>query len=182
MHEQEQKQIFDNWLHQHKGILFKIVRAYAFNAHDRDDLFHLDEVVRLAVEIGKGGASPFAARLVWGGGAIYLDAINTVRETGDVTGHAETNLLREIGHIERQHLEQATLYASCEPCSMCAAAICWSHIGRVVYALSFEEMRALRPYTGNAPGVRGPELFASTPSAPQVIGPVPQARGERPFR
>ncbi|MEM7132562.1 MAG: RNA polymerase sigma factor [Chloroflexota bacterium] len=39
MHEQEQKQIFDNWLNQHKGILFKIVRAYAFNAHDRDDLF-----------------------------------------------------------------------------------------------------------------------------------------------
>ena len=39
MHEQEQKQIFDNWLRQHKGILFKIVRAYAFNAHDRDDLF-----------------------------------------------------------------------------------------------------------------------------------------------
>lgn len=39
MHELEQKQIFDDWLHQHKGILFKIVRAYAFNAHDRDDLF-----------------------------------------------------------------------------------------------------------------------------------------------
>jgi RNA polymerase sigma-70 factor, ECF subfamily len=39
MHELEQKQIFDGWLHQHKGILFKIVRAYAFNAHDRDDLF-----------------------------------------------------------------------------------------------------------------------------------------------
>jgi len=39
MQEQEQKQIFDNWLSQHKGILFKIVRAYAFNAHDQDDLF-----------------------------------------------------------------------------------------------------------------------------------------------
>ena len=39
MHELEQKQIFDGWLHQHKGILFKIVRAYAFNAPDRDDLF-----------------------------------------------------------------------------------------------------------------------------------------------
>lgn len=39
MREHEQKQIFDNWLTQHKGILFKIVRAYAFNAHDQDDLF-----------------------------------------------------------------------------------------------------------------------------------------------
>lgn len=39
MHEREQKQIFDNWLQQHKGILFKIVRAYAFTAADQDDLF-----------------------------------------------------------------------------------------------------------------------------------------------
>jgi RNA polymerase sigma-70 factor (ECF subfamily) len=39
MHELEQKQIFDDWLQRHKGILFKIVRAYAFNAYDQDDLF-----------------------------------------------------------------------------------------------------------------------------------------------
>ena len=39
MNEQEQRQIFDGWLHEHKGILFKIVRAYAFNPHDQDDLF-----------------------------------------------------------------------------------------------------------------------------------------------
>ncbi len=39
MHEREQKQIFDDWLQRHKGILFKIVRAYAFNAADQDDLF-----------------------------------------------------------------------------------------------------------------------------------------------
>ena len=39
MHEREQKQIFDNWISEHKGILFKIVRAYAFNTPDQDDLF-----------------------------------------------------------------------------------------------------------------------------------------------
>ncbi len=39
MHEQEQKAIFDSWLDQHKGILFKIVRAYAFTTPDQDDLF-----------------------------------------------------------------------------------------------------------------------------------------------
>ena len=39
MNEQEQRQIFDGWLREHKGILFKIVRAYAFNPHDQDDLF-----------------------------------------------------------------------------------------------------------------------------------------------
>jgi RNA polymerase sigma-70 factor (ECF subfamily) len=35
----KQKQIFDVWLSQHKGIMFKIIRAYAFNEHDQEDLF-----------------------------------------------------------------------------------------------------------------------------------------------
>jgi len=39
MDEKTQKQIFDEWLNQHKGILFKIIRAYSFNPSDQDDLF-----------------------------------------------------------------------------------------------------------------------------------------------
>jgi RNA polymerase sigma-70 factor, ECF subfamily len=37
--ENEQRHIFEQWLGQHKSLLFKIVRAYAFTAMDRDDLF-----------------------------------------------------------------------------------------------------------------------------------------------
>ena len=39
MTEKEQKQIFEEWLCQHKALIFKIVRAYAFNVMDQDDLF-----------------------------------------------------------------------------------------------------------------------------------------------
>ncbi|MDJ0753951.1 MAG: RNA polymerase sigma factor [Ardenticatenaceae bacterium] len=39
MEEQKQKQIFSQWIDQHKGILFKILRAYAFTPQDQDDLF-----------------------------------------------------------------------------------------------------------------------------------------------
>jgi RNA polymerase sigma-70 factor (ECF subfamily) len=39
MLESKQTQIFDEWLSQHKGILFKIVRSFAFSPHDQDDLF-----------------------------------------------------------------------------------------------------------------------------------------------
>jgi len=39
MDDRTQQQIFDDWLHEHKGIFFKIVRAYAFTPHDQDDLF-----------------------------------------------------------------------------------------------------------------------------------------------
>lgn len=39
MTETEQRQILSDWLQEHKGILFKIVRSYAFTSHDQDDLF-----------------------------------------------------------------------------------------------------------------------------------------------
>jgi RNA polymerase sigma-70 factor, ECF subfamily len=39
MDERTQKHIFDDWLKQYKGILFKIIRAYAFNSNDQEDLF-----------------------------------------------------------------------------------------------------------------------------------------------
>lgn len=39
MTESERNKIFDQWLAKHKGLLFKVVRAYAFTAQDREDLF-----------------------------------------------------------------------------------------------------------------------------------------------
>lgn len=39
MKPKEQHQIFDHWLEKHRALLFKVVRAYAFNAGDQDDLF-----------------------------------------------------------------------------------------------------------------------------------------------
>ena len=35
----EQQRIFDEWLEQHRGLFFKVVRAYAFDPHDQEDLF-----------------------------------------------------------------------------------------------------------------------------------------------
>ena len=35
----EQSRIFDEWLSRHKGLLFKVVHAYGFRSHDREDLF-----------------------------------------------------------------------------------------------------------------------------------------------
>jgi hypothetical protein len=39
MHETEWDRMFDEWLARHKGILFKVVHAYAFEHADRQDLF-----------------------------------------------------------------------------------------------------------------------------------------------
>lgn len=39
METDEQQRIFDEWLGEHRGLFFKVVRAYAFNPHDQEDLF-----------------------------------------------------------------------------------------------------------------------------------------------
>jgi RNA polymerase sigma-70 factor (ECF subfamily) len=39
MEANEQQRIFDEWLGEHRGLFFKVVRAYAFNPHDQEDLF-----------------------------------------------------------------------------------------------------------------------------------------------
>ena len=39
MKESEQQQIFENWIRDYKGVLFKVVRAYAYNTYDQEDLF-----------------------------------------------------------------------------------------------------------------------------------------------
>lgn len=39
MQEHEQERTFDDWLSRHKGVLFKVLHAYAFTPHDREDLF-----------------------------------------------------------------------------------------------------------------------------------------------
>lgn len=39
MEEREQRRIFDDWLGTFKGLLFRVVHAYAFTPHDREDLF-----------------------------------------------------------------------------------------------------------------------------------------------
>jgi tRNA(Arg) A34 adenosine deaminase TadA len=59
-------------------------------------------------------------------------------------------------------LTGSTLYTSTEPCAMCAGAICWSGIGRVIFALSEESLYALTGPEKAAEAVRLPcrELFA----------------------
>ncbi len=110
-------------------------------------------LLRAAVERARtsrnDGNHPFGALLADKNGKILLDCGNTVPIDGDCTGHAETNVARAASKAyDREFLRSCTLYTSAEPCAMCAGAIYWSGIGRVVYALS---EAALRGITGDDP-------------------------------
>ena len=102
---------------------------------------HSDEYyISLALDIARrarsAGNHPFGALLVGADGEVLLEAENTVMTEHDCTGHAETNLMRLAStRFSLDILSGCTLYTSTEPCAMCAGAIYWGGINRVVYGL-----------------------------------------------
>ena len=76
--------------------------------------------------------------------------------------------------VAREVLSQATLYSSAEPCVMCAGAIFWSGIGRVVFGIDAQRLRVFRGAIGEQ---RDAELscrdvFAASPHEIECIGPT----------
>jgi tRNA(Arg) A34 adenosine deaminase TadA len=105
---------------------------------------HLLAAIELARRSRENGNHPFGALLADADGNVVLEAENTVVTEGDVTGHAETNLMRIAStSFEPDFLQGCTLYTSTEPCAMCAGAIYWANVRRVVFALSQEEIRRI---------------------------------------
>lgn len=89
----EQQKILGKWLEKHKGLLFKIVRAYAFNDDDRDDLFQ-----EIIIQVWRSipGFREESAVTTW----LYRIALNTaIKWTQKERKHRDG----------RQSLEQMTL-------------------------------------------------------------------------
>lgn len=108
------------------------------------DLRHLRAAIAVARSAREHGNRPFGAVLVSAGGQQLAEAENTQVTSGDCTAHAEMNLIRNAClRFARPELDGATLYASGEPCAMCAAAIFWSGIGRVVFGLGGAAIHAM---------------------------------------
>jgi tRNA(Arg) A34 adenosine deaminase TadA len=108
------------------------------------DARHLVTTIELAWRSREKGNHPFGSVLVDAHGEVVLEAENSVVTQGNRTNHAELNLVRAASAQEEfDQLRTMTLYASTEPCAMCAGAIYWSGIGRVVYALSAERLAAI---------------------------------------
>jgi acetoin utilization deacetylase AcuC-like enzyme/tRNA(Arg) A34 adenosine deaminase TadA len=99
------------------------------------DAGFLEEAGRLAQEaVARGEGGPFGAVVVRSGEVIGRGG-NQVLLTHDPTAHAEIVAIREAANrLARFHLDDCTLYASCEPCPMCLAAAYWARIPRIVYA------------------------------------------------
>lgn len=101
------------------------------------ELQHLRTAIEVAQRARDHGNHPFGTILVDENNQVLLQAENSVVTGKDCTGHAETNLMRlATQHFPPEKLATCTLYTSTEPCAMCAGAIHWGNVRRVVYALS----------------------------------------------
>lgn len=133
----------------------------------------LRSAIALARSAREHGNHPFGALLSDEQGNILLQAENTVITSGDCTGHAETNLMREASKkYPSSILAACTVFTSTEPCPMCTGAIFWGNVGRVVYALSHEILYSM---TGDSPDklpVPCRDILASTGRHMEVAGPA----------
>jgi len=141
---------------------------------DEPDALYLRRAIELSATARQRGNRPFGAVIATADGRVLAEAINRNGETGDCTAHAEVNALREATPAHpRELLATATMYASGEPCVMCAGAIFWSGIPRVVYGIDAVRLRVFR---GEVATQRDAELscrdvFRASPHAIEAIGP-----------
>ncbi len=142
----------------------------SFNDHDM-------ACMRLAIEASRqaraAGNMPFGACLV-NDGRVLCTAQNNQVTTQDCTGHAEVVLIREAtAQLAPEALQGATVYASGEPCAMCAGAMFWAGIGRVVYGATTPDIEAA--LGGGSLPTRCADVLAGCRPAVRVEGPLLQA-------
>lgn len=146
---------------------------------EQKEIEHLIAAINTARISREKGNHPFGAVLVDDHNRIVLTAENTVNTERDVTGHAETNLVRlATQKYTPEELAKFTLYASTEPCAMCAGAIHWGRIGRVVYALSEADLYDIVGFSAEHLQLPCREVFARSQQPVQVVGPVAELDAE----
>ncbi len=144
-------------------------------ALDERDGMYLRRAIALADRARERGNRPFGALIVAADGRVIAEASNANGESGDCTAHAELSAIRLASPLfDRAQLAGATLYSSAEPCVMCAGAIFWSAIGRVVYGIDAVRLRAFR---GERLDQKDAELscrdvFGASSHAIECIGPA----------
>ncbi len=107
-----------------------------------------EHYVRLAIDVARqaraAGNHPFGAILVGPDGTVLMQAGNSHADAGDRTAHAERVLMTQASRAyPADFLAGCTMYASAEPCAMCAGSAYWAGIGRVVYGLSERDLGKL---------------------------------------
>jgi tRNA(Arg) A34 adenosine deaminase TadA len=139
-----------------------------------------EKFLRLSFDIARAararGQHPFGCLIVGPDGVVLMEQGNAFEAEGhDMTAHAERLIASRASRQWRPaFLSGCTLYTSAEPCAMCAGAIYWAGLGRVVYGQTEASLKAA---TGDHP--ENPTLdlpcrvvFEAGQRKVEVVGPL----------
>ena len=125
------------------------------------DEHYMRMALREAEEALAQGEVPIGAVVV-AGDRIVGRGHNLVETLNDVTAHAEMQAITAASEsLGGKYLTDCTLYVTVEPCAMCAAALGWAQIGRVVFGAD-DEKRGFRKVYGSDRGPLHPKTNVST--------------------
>jgi tRNA(Arg) A34 adenosine deaminase TadA len=145
-----------------------------------DDARYLRRSFEVAKLAQAHGNHPFGAILVGPDGQVLLERENGYRPDRDMTGHAERVLATDACKaFPAELLARCTLYTSAEPCAMCAGAVYWAGIGRVVYGLSEKRLKSITGDHSENPTLDLPcrTVFTSGQRPTEVVGPLLEDEG-----
>jgi tRNA(adenine34) deaminase len=113
-----------------------------------DDCYFMRQALIEAYKAFEKGEVPVGAVVV-AKNQIIGKGHNLTEKLSDVTAHAEIQAITAASNfLGAKYLKECTLYVTLEPCSMCAGALYWSQIGKVVYGASDERRGANRFFPG----------------------------------
>ena len=125
-----------------------------------DDIYYMKQALVEAREAARRGEVPVGAVVVCKE-RIIARAYNLTETLTDVTAHAEMQAITSAASaLGGKYLVDCTLYVTVEPCVMCAGAIGWSQLGRLVYGAEDDKRgyhrfapQALHPKTEVVSGI-----------------------------
>ena len=129
-----------------------------------DDVYYMKQALEEARKAYAEDEIPVGAVVVCND-RIIARAHNLTETLTDVTAHAEMQAITAAANaLGGKYLNECTLYVTVEPCTMCAGAIGWSQLKRLVYGASDEKRgyrrfapQALHPRTEVTDGVMADE-------------------------
>lgn len=109
----------------------------------------LRRAIELAWEAKRSGNPPFGSLLVDANGTVLAEMSNTTVSDQNLSAHPELKLAVWAGrHLSSEQARATTMYTSAENCAMCSGAFAIAGLGKLVFALSGDQLREARG-TGN---------------------------------
>ena len=114
--------------------------------NNNPDILFMKEALKEANKALEKDEVPIGAVVVCAG-KVIARAYNLTETLNDATAHAEMQAITmATSTIGGKYLDKCTLYVTVEPCPMCAAALAWSQVKRVVYGAP-DEKRGFSRFT-----------------------------------